>query len=96
MSDPTNTGKSERRPRIGRKQKEILGVIADCCYVDEEYGQIKCAISNSLFGWPVFDTYSERERFFKNLERRGFIELHKGQQFAVITNLGREAIKEPS
>jgi hypothetical protein len=80
--------------RIGDKQREILEVIAARCYVDERYGQIKCPITDNLFGWTVFDTYSERDRFFKNLDKRGLIELSKDKHFALITDAGRSALSK--
>ena len=82
--------------RLSPRQLEALQTIGaysgptECCGKIEN---VKYLISNH-FGWTMFDTYSQRDRFFKNLEARGFIKLSgTGNSFAELTDAGRKAIE---
>lgn len=80
--------------RLSDKQKEFLCTIFESEKPTDNFPDgIPLYLSHTFMEFR-FNTWSERERFYKNLENRGFI-VRTGcsKSFARLTDLGKTTVK---
>ncbi|MBT2299204.1 hypothetical protein J7E70_01880 [Variovorax paradoxus] len=82
-------------PRLSDKQREFLATIAQSETPTDDFPKGLPLYLSHTFMEFKFNTDSERQRWYRNLETRGLITLTgSGRCFVRLTDSGRAAIQE--